>query len=462
MRNESATSSLSNSVISLVNRMSMKSKSVNNSIRRPNTSLKPLYPLNGIFHQSTKSLHEKTDPYSQKITPYFTISDVIIDGEAEKPFLGREWVFKDLHQMIVNEKTQFTLIYGKPGSGKSAIIRQIILQSPFFKIVTNGDTVDSGITIGSESSVSSTLKSRNYEWFKAIASRIIAYHNSRIFSASTCMLPEFTKNIATHLYTSPLLNFYSEILQEDGELLELLHSKDACVSVDPVELFRKIIINPLKRVVISSEECFIIAIDGIDEADFHRNEGGESITWLLKQVHSEIPSWLRFILTSSSYPALCDLPVRTIDIDDAEVDQRVNRDGRLLVDYRITICPRLEQKFRDFHDLDPGTDIANELVLRSQGNQLYLQLILDLLEQDKIHLEACNLSLLPNNLSQLYLLLLNIHFSTISQFNEISDILSILIASLRPLDFDDLLNILNAAELSPIFSAKDLNQKYVL
>uniref|UniRef100_A0AC34Q306 Rolling pebbles n=1 Tax=Panagrolaimus sp. JU765 TaxID=591449 RepID=A0AC34Q306_9BILA len=454
---DSETSSPSNSLISLANRLSARPRSVNNSIRKQNT-LKPIYPLNGIFHsQSAKALQITHASGSRDISPLFSLFDVIADSDAEKPFLGREWVFKDLHQMVVNEQTQFTLIYGKSGSGKSSIIRQIIFQSLFFKNVVNGDTVDSGITIGSQSSLHSTLSSRNYEWFKAIGSRIVAYHNCRLYSAISCMLPEFVKNIASHLYVSSILNAYSEVVQQSNELMDLLLFGTHLLDIDPVDLCRKLICVPLSRITVPADECFIVAIDGLDEADFHRNENGESIAWLLKQVQNELPPWLRFILTSAAYPPLVDLKVRTIEIDDAEMDQRVKRDGRLLTDYRITISPRLEQKFRILQELDTNGDIVDELVTLSQGNHLYLQLILDLIEQDKIHLETCNISLLPTTLSQLYLLLLNIHYPIISQFNEITDILSILIASLKPLNFDQILKMLNSA--NEMVSAEDLKEK---
>lgn len=70
----------------------------------------------------------------------------------ETVFLGREWIFKELHQTTIAEQNTITLIRGAGGTGKSAILRQLALASPFYTIAAddnNGSTVDSGIAMGS-------------------------------------------------------------------------------------------------------------------------------------------------------------------------------------------------------------------------------------------------------------------------------------------------------------------------
>lgn len=88
---------------------------------------------------------------------------------------------------------------------------------------------------------------------------------------------------------------------------------------------------------INDSNCLIIAIDALDEAGFHRNDGDESIGWLLRQTTAEFPSWLRVIVTSSSVQPLYGLDVRTIRLDDVELDERVLRDSRIFIDYHLTI-----------------------------------------------------------------------------------------------------------------------------
>lgn len=76
----------------------------------------------------------------------------------------------------------------------------------------------------------------------------------------------------------------------------------------------------------------------MDEAAFHRNDGGESIGWLLQQTVAEFPNCLRIIATSSCNASLQGLKIlRTIQIDDIEMDERVQRDARIFADYQFTV-----------------------------------------------------------------------------------------------------------------------------
>lgn len=79
------------------------------------------------------------------------------------------------------EKVPLTVIEGQRGSGKSTIFNQLVLNSPFYMAhvgvsvflltisLQGSDTMDSGCVV-------EALPSRNYEWLKAVAGRIVAYH----------------------------------------------------------------------------------------------------------------------------------------------------------------------------------------------------------------------------------------------------------------------------------------------
>uniref|UniRef100_A0A7E4VTV5 ANK_REP_REGION domain-containing protein n=1 Tax=Panagrellus redivivus TaxID=6233 RepID=A0A7E4VTV5_PANRE len=466
------------STISLVNthyRTSMRSaSSVGGSMRQADrTSLRPTYQLNGLFHHpSLKSLAPSlvpennypattlpTRPSVSKVVPLFTLNDVIVDGEAETAFLGREWVFKELYQTVIIEHAPFTLIRGVNGSGKTAIMRQLILQSPFFvQKGVNGDTVDSGIVVGSQMSLNSTLSSRNYEWLRVVANRIVAYHNCRLSSAATCTIPEFVRNIAAHMCISPLMSSYADIIKENTDLYTLMTEEQASVAMEPTELFHKLITEPLARVVMAEDECVIVVVDAIDEADFHRNESGESLAWMLSATAAQLPPWFRFILSTSMYPPLNGLDVRTISIDDAELDQRVVRDSRIVVDYRMTISPQLEQRIRGCCASDSVLDVIDDFVNRARGNQLFVHLLLDLIEQNRINLHSSSLSLLPSDLSQLYLLHFNLNFKSLNAFYRAAPIISVCVATLKPPNFAELLTILNAGRQTPLMTEKELTE----
>ena len=66
----------------------------------------------------------------------FPLEDEIFPSTADQfggpeLFVGREWLFKELHQQLVVEKAPLVLLMGGPGTGKSAILRQLVLNSHF-------------------------------------------------------------------------------------------------------------------------------------------------------------------------------------------------------------------------------------------------------------------------------------------------------------------------------------------
>lgn len=98
------------------------------------------------------------------------------------------------------------------------------------------------------------------------------------------------------------------------------------------------------------QKCFIILIDALDEAAFHRNDGGESIGWLLRKTADEFPPGLRFVVTSTSgvqqlQGSSTTATLRTIRIDDVELDERIQRDTRIFVDYHLAINPKVKKLF---------------------------------------------------------------------------------------------------------------------
>jgi hypothetical protein len=343
----------------------------------------------------------KSEPPNQLLFGFTEFSP----DNSEVVFLGREWIFKELHQSVLIEQNAISLIRGGCGSGKTAIMKQLALHSRFYSNKQgNGDTVDSGIVIGSEAE--STISSRNYEYLRTISNEICALHECALFDSSRCSVPEFVRNIATHLMSAPSLREYSNIVHSDKHLMNLIHNADLSLLCSPVELFRRLIVEPLCQVDINRPaelECAIILIDAIDEAEFHRNESGESIGWLIKNCHSELPKWVRWVLSASNE----NLPfaaseARSIWIDnDVELDERVARDMRLLVDYRIAVNPSLGRCLRE------RSSLVDEIVKRAKGNALFITILLDMIEQDRIQMKSIVPSLLPSDITSLYLLYFN-------------------------------------------------------
>lgn len=105
---------------------------------------------------------------------------------------------------------------------------------------------------------------------------------------------------------------------------------------------------------------------------------------------------------------------RSIRIDnDVELDERVARDMRLLIDYRIAINPELGRCLRERSNPPSAMALAefvDEIIRRAKGNALFVSILMDMIEQERIQIRNTALSLLPTELSQLYLLYFNCIF----------------------------------------------------
>ena len=75
-----------------------------------------------------------------------------------------------------------------------------------------------------------------------------------------------------------------------------MRDESAALALSPVALFRRLIVEPLRRINEatsgSPHDCILLVVDAIDEGEFHRNENGESIAWLVRTYASELPKWV--------------------------------------------------------------------------------------------------------------------------------------------------------------------------
>lgn len=343
------------------------------------------------------------------------------EASADAAFLGREWVFKELHQTVLAEMAPVTVVRGAQGSGKSAILRQLVLHSPLFlgkvgaggrapppRQGSNADTVDSGIVAGRAASEGG-LSSRNYEWMRTVAERVAAFHECSLQAAPSCAVPEFVRGLASYLLAAPALPAYAELLEREPALLELVRSEAAALRMPALELARRLLVRPLGALAESGRhpDALLLLVDAVDEAEFHRNENGESIAWLVRRLRAELPNWVRWVLSAAADSApFSGAEARSLFIDDTELDERVNRDMRLLADFLLSSSPRL-----DVRDAAcASTQLAEEIVRKARGNALYINLLAELIEQGLIQLHSMAVHLLPDGLPQLYLLCCNCVF----------------------------------------------------
>ena len=326
-----------------------------------------------------------------------------------------------------------TIIEGSRGAGKSTIANQLILNSPFYSAQAS-DTMDSGCVPDQI-----PIDSRNYEWLRAVAARIVSYHVCSMHSASSCAVPEFVCNLAAMLARSAVLKSYTDILAKSPKLLELLRLEES-VKHAPLEVFRKTIAGPLGQLKSSDEGCLLILIDGIDEAEFHRGEDGSSIGSFIRQISSLLPSWVRFILTCDEESTILmeEVPQRRIRIDDFILDERVVRDNRMLLEYRIGM---IDESAIDSQDL--LLSFADRVLANAGGNMLYIRMLLKLIETGRVSMATAERQT-PTHLSHLYTLFMDATFTSPGAWHRVCPVLNVLLASLRPLSREVLIELLNA------------------
>jgi hypothetical protein len=156
---------------------------------------------------------------------------------------------------------------------------------------------------------------------------------------------------------------------------------------------------------------------------------------------------------------------RRLALDDAMLDERVWRDCRLYVDYRLATSAQLQQNVSTTTGVpegdDPSSHFGSHIVGLAKGNMLYLRLVLDLLESDRLRLKSANYSVLPVNLAEVFLLMFNLKFSTVRAFERIAPVLSVMLASLRPIDLNTMCQTINAGLTDDYIPIDDIRDRSV-
>lgn len=164
--------------------------------------------------------------------------------------------------------------------------------------------------------------------------QVVSYHFCQADNCHTCLVPEFVHNMAAMLSNAPQLLAYRELLHRSRELQSTL-SLRSCIQ-DPNSALQKGILEPLdalyrgtyvffcirsslQRCTVTLKPvlqlfCFtlifiperklhmeraglIVLIDGLNEAEFHRPDYGDTLCSFLSRNVQKFPSWLKVITT---------------------------------------------------------------------------------------------------------------------------------------------------------------------
>ncbi|KAM6452145.1 protein TANC2 isoform 1-T1 [Liasis olivaceus] len=408
---------------------------------------------------------------------------------TESIFVGRDWVFQEIDVQLQSTDANVNrgvVIVGNIGFGKTAIIsrlvalschgtrmRQIASDSPHASPkhvdanrelpLTQQSSAHSSIASGSCPGTPE-MRRRQEEAMRRLAAQVVAYHYCQADNAYTCLVPEFVHNVAALLCRSPQFVAYREQLLREPHLQSML-SLRSCVQ-DPLASFRRGVLEPLENLHKERKipnEDFIILIDGLNEAEFHKPDYGDTIVSFLSKMIGKFPSWLKLIVTvrTSLQEIIKLLPFHRIFLDRLEENEAIDQDLQAYILHRIHSSSEIQNNISLNGKMDNTTfgKLSSHLKTLSQGSYLYLKLTFDLIEKGYLVLKSSSYKVVPVSLSEVYLLQCNMKFPTQSSFDRVMPLLNVAVASLHPLTDEHIFQAINAGSIEGSLEWEDFQQR---
>ncbi|XP_066530010.1 protein TANC2-like [Hoplias malabaricus] len=336
-------------------------------------------------------------------------------------------------------------------------MRQIASESPHSS-PKHGDTLPltqphsaHGTLVGGSSCPGTPeMRRRQEEALRRLASQVVAYHYCQADNAYTCLVPEFVHNVAALLCRAPQMQAYRELLLRQPHLQSLL-SLRSCVQ-EPMTAFRRGLLEPLhllhRERKVACDEDLIILIDGLNEAEFHKPDYGDTIVSFLCKTIERFPPWLKLVVTvrTSLQDVTRPLPFHRISLDRLEESDAIDSDLQGYILHRLHSSQEIQNNVALNGKLDNAAfgKLSAHLKGLSRGSYLYLKLTLDLIEKGYLVLKSSSYKVVPVSLAEVYLLQMNMRFPTQSSFERALPLLNVAVASLHPLTDEQAFGAVNA------------------
>ncbi|TRY96476.1 hypothetical protein DNTS_031529 [Danionella cerebrum] len=392
---------------------------------------------------------------------------------ADVVFTGREWLFQEVDACLRSRDSstsQGAVIVGNVGFGKTAIISRLVALSCHGNHMRHihsdsphaspkhGDTLPlsqppsaHGTLVGGSSCPGTPeMRRRQEETLRRIAAQVVAYHYCQSDNAYTCLVPEFVHNVAALLCRAPQMQAYRDLLLCQPQLQSTL-SLRSCVQ-DPFGALRRGVLEPLdvlhREGKVASEENLIVLIDGLNEAEFHKPDYGETIVSFLCKTIERFPPWLKLLVTvrTTLQDVTRPLPFHRISLDGLEESDAIDSDLQGYILQRLHASQEIQNNVALNGKLDNTafSKLSAHLKSLSRGSFLYLKLTLDLIQKGYLVLKSSSYKVVPVNLAEIYLLQLNMRFPTQSSFERVLPLLNVAVASLHPLTDEQAYGAVNA------------------
>ncbi|XP_035658391.1 protein TANC2-like isoform X3 [Branchiostoma floridae] len=386
-------------------------------------------------------------------------------------YIGRDWLYREMEEHLSSEespKNKGVVISGSIGYGKTAAIYKLVSHSCHgdrMKMrlcngnVANGHGLSNGL-VDSKPAVDDSLM--------YLANHVVAYHYCQADFDITCMVPEFVHNLSAQLSQCPQLLTYKDLLINEPHLQSSLSLREC--TRDPSNAFRRGILEPLTRLKqegrIAMEMC-ILLVDGLNEAEFHKPDYGDTIASFLTKHVMKFPSWLKLIVTVrtslqvSKQDVTKLLPFHRISLDRMLTNENIHNDVSLYITQRINQSQAVKNNISINGKLDPANQakFTAHLQTLSRGCFLYLKLTLDLLEKGHIVVKTSSFKSLPVNLSEVFLLHCNLRFLSNKAFEKVLPVFNIALASLYPLRDDQIFQAMNAGYVTHLLLWEEFMQR---
>jgi len=385
-------------------------------------------------------------------------------------FTGRDWLYQEVADQLTADRGRGVLIIGGPGSGKTASILSLVERSCFGHRAAP-PTPQTGIvrsrSAGSISLHHQLQQQEQEEALPSLARSVVAYHFCQADNAITCRVPEFIHSVAAQISQSPQLSAYFHLIQNEDSVRKML-SVSHCMA-NPTQSLVVGVLEPLKQLKklgkISGETC-IIVVDGLCEAEQYRPDFGDSIGTFLAKHLLKFPVWLKVVCTVRSQyieiTRLLSCHTFKISLDGVAVeDERLRQDMKVFIGNRIQksklIRGNMKSKAAETESLEKFSEF---LVTRAKGCFLYTKLVLDLIERGQLVLKSGSYQVIPRNLSEIFMLIFNLRFSTALSYERVSDIFAVCLASLQSLTLAEVFRVYSSLSLHPQVSWREFRTRY--
>ncbi|XP_072539774.1 protein TANC1 isoform X3 [Salminus brasiliensis] len=418
-------------------------------------------------NQETKARFTPYKPADIMLKPLlFEVPSVTTDTV----FVGRDWLFQRLEEVLMGVGEvgpgRGAVVVGSVGFGKTAVISRLVALSchggRMRQIASNspGASPKSGSRGADPPSqgnqlnppAQSPLRSSSCpptpdthrhreEAVKRLASKVVAYHYCQADNTYTCLVPEFVHSVSALLCRAPRLGAYRELLLKENQLQSQL-SLRSCVQ-DPAAAFRRGVLEPLillRKERKIAEDDYIILVDGLNEAEFHKPDYGDTIASFITKIISKFPTWLKLVVTVrvNLVEVTSLLPFPIISLDDIHDNKAIMGDLHSYLQQRMEHSAAILSNIAINGKAEPAavSKLSSHLVIKSSSYKV-----------------------IPVSLCELYQLQCNMKFPSASAFERVLPVLNVALASLHPLTDEQLFRALNAGSLKGVLEWNDFQQR---